>query len=462
MASRKYAKSLDYEIESITIGSLRKDDIRDSVIIHGPDFSRWFAISIYEDLFRNFMTCEIVLYDQDGFFLNRFRTDEVIVIKFVTPDLEGFDFKPRFHYFYLYKIDSIAINQSPHGALYTLKGVSFEHFYNTLRTFSKAYKGKTHEIATDIYKEFLLAKTEKTVKKTFTCGRPTKHDMKFSFPYVNPVDAINHLASVSVDSINPDICNYVFFENKEGFNFISISELIEKPRRIHKYKTQKPMNGESFFTFSEHFDKTIEVAPIKTGDKIIDTLDGVYGEYFAEYDLLYRTYTPFLTKTQGTGLVEGKRYLDYFPKTKHLNKQPLLAKENILFENPLGRNRVCFTNHALYSEEQKLSGTTQSQWKLYETHEEKYSFQRRSMMQQMNSFTVQMTVPGNSEITVGDIVDLDTVIYRSSDPDKYLSGRYLVTAVNHLITLPNYVTIVTMSRDSVLSNDFDDQMEAGE
>ena len=88
--------------------------------------------------------------------------------------------------------------------------------------------------AEEIYREFLEAKSERTVKKKFRVGRPTRHEMKFSFPYVNPVDAINHLASVSIDSTNPDICNYVFYEDKDGFNFKSITELIERPRKVHK------------------------------------------------------------------------------------------------------------------------------------------------------------------------------------------------------------------------------------
>jgi hypothetical protein len=58
-------------------------------------------------------------------------------------------------------------------------------------------------------------------------------------------------------------------------------------------------------------------------------------------------------------------------------------------------------------------------------------------------------------------VELDTVIYRSDDKDKYLSGRYLVTAAHHSINLEGYTTVVTISRDSLVSDDFEDSMEAG-
>lgn len=459
--NREYARSLDFEIDYITVGSLKKDDVGDTVIIHSGDTIRWSAVSIYEDLFQNFMTCEIVILDQDGFFLNRFRTEEVIVIKYKTPDLTGYNFESRTHYFYLYKIDPVLILNKPYGALYTIKGVSFEYFYNSLRTFSKAYgPEKTEDIVKKIYTEFLEAKTSRTVRKELKVGRPTKHEMKFTFPYLNPVDAINHLASVSIDSKNPDICNYVFFENKDGFNFISITELIENPRKTHRYVTKKVMD-KPFTDFATYFNNTITVKPIKTGDKIIDTLDGVHGEYFAEFDLLYKSYRPYISGggQQGQGTY-GKRYLDYFPKTKHLNNVPLLSRENEIFKYPLGRNRVCFTNAALYDSSKELANNKR-EWTLYDTHEGEYSFQRRSMMQQMNAFTVEITVPGNSDITVGDILLLDTVIYRTEDRDKYLSGKYLVTAVNHIIALDGYKTVVTISRDSLVSDDFDDSTDPG-
>ena len=458
MPDREYSASLDFDLSGVVVSSIKKDDIGESINLHPGDFGvpRWSSIHIYEDLFRNFMSCEITLDDRDGFFLNRLRTEEVIVIKFKTPNLDGYSFDERLHSFYLYKIEPVILIDNPPGAIYTLKGVSFEYFYNSLRTFSKSYTGKTEKIAKEIFTEFLDSKVSKATKKKFLSGKPTKNEMKFTFPYMNPVDAINHLASVSVSDENPEICNYVFYENKDGFNFKSITELIETPRRIHKFITKKTFERPAS-DFAYYFNNTIKVNPIRTSDKIVDTLDGVYGEYFAEFDLLYKPFKPFVNNKNGKKAF-GKRYLENFPKTKHLNNTPLLSESNALFENPLGRNRVCFTNAALYAEpdERTVSG-----WKLYDTFEGEYSFQRRSMMQQINSFNVELTVPGNSEVTVGDIVELDASIYRTEDPDKYLSGRYLVTAVCHSLVLGSgYQTVMTISRDSITTDEFTDNTEA--
>jgi hypothetical protein len=459
MAGREYAASLDFDLTYVTISSIKKDDQGQAISIHPGEFKvpRWTSIHIYEDLFGNFMSCEITLNDRDGFFLNRLRTEEIIAIKFKTPDLDGYSFKERTHNFYLYKIEPVVLIDNPPGAIYTIKGISFEYFYNSLRTFSKSYSGKTEKIAKEIYSEFLESKISRVLKKPIRVGRPTKNEMKFTFPYMNPVDAINHLASVSVDESNPEICNYVFFENKDGFNFTSITELIQNPRKLHKFITKKTFE-KSISNFSAFFNNTIRISPTRTSDKIIDTLDGVYGEYFSEFDLLYKKFTPYINTNESGKKTFGKRYLENFDKTKHLNKTPLLSKENELFQNPLGRNRVCFTNAALYAEPDENNPTG---WRLYDTFEGEYSFQRRSMMQQINSFNVEVAVPGNSEVTVGDIVDLDTTIYRTEDPDKYLSGRYLVTAVCHSMVIgEGYQTVMTLSRDSIKTDDFTDKTEA--
>jgi hypothetical protein len=452
MPNREYSTSLDYQIDGISIVPARTGSKADPIIIHdgSKGIVRWGGIAIYEDMFRNFTTCEITLEDVDGFYLNRLRSEEVLVVQFKTPDLPGRKFEKRKHYFYIYKIDPVIFEDRPPKAFYTIRGISFEYFANALTTFSRSYKGKTEQIASEIYHDFLEIKSQKASKKALRVGRSTKNEMKFVFPYMNPVDAINHLASVSIDESNPEICNYVFFENKDGFNFLSITEMIENPRKTHKYQTSKIMR-DSITDYAAHFDKTISVNPRRTGDKIIDTLDGVYGEYFSEYDILYKTFKPFISNEPNRTPSWGKRYLDSFPKTQHLNKFPLLSDDNELFQYPLGRNRVCFTNAALHSERIPLAGGKQA-WKLYDTHEGEYSFQRRSMMQQINTFSVELTVSGNSDITVGDIVEYDGSIYNTVEKDRYISGKYLVTAVNHFISRDGYKSIVTISRDSVISD----------
>lgn len=86
MPNREYSSSLDYQIDGISIVPARTGSKADPIIIHDASkgIVRWGGIAIYEDMFRNFTTCEITLEDVDGFYLNRLRSEEVLVVQFKT------------------------------------------------------------------------------------------------------------------------------------------------------------------------------------------------------------------------------------------------------------------------------------------------------------------------------------------------------------------------------------------
>jgi len=70
-----------------------------------------------------------------------------------------------------------------------------------------------------------------------------------------------------------------------------------------------------------------------------------------------------------------------------------------------------------------------------------------------------MTIPGDPLMTVGNIIDFDLPeITRTSDgkkPDRFYSGKYLVTAVKHHINIENkFVTMIEISKES-LPNPYD-------
>lgn len=460
MSEREYRKPLDFIVDFCAITSTKSGDST-SLVIHddSKDIMRWNAINIYEDIFRNFMSCQVAILDQDGGFLDRIRTEEIITIKFRTPGKA-----PRTHHFYLYKVNPIIPLDKIMGAEYIVHGISVEFFNNSLRAFSRSYFDKTENIVAKIYDEYLKSSAGLVKPLNIPNDSKTKYQMKFSFPYVNPIEAINHLASVSINEKNPNACNYLFYENKDGFWYTCLEEMFKSKRGDYLYNSSQTLL-ESYLLFENHLDKTVRVEVQNTGDKIVDTIDGVYGEYFSEFDLLYKKYKPYVNPNKKDTdylevKAEGKRYLDYFDKTTHVEPKmkPLISKENEIFHYPLGRNRVCFTNGALYSDQVKNASGQVTGWKLYETYEGEYSFNRRSQMQQINLFTLEVTVPGNSDITVGDVCRITAPIYRNGN-GKFIDGRYLVAAVTHKIVPSGYQTVMNLARDGIVVQDFDTKTE---
>ena len=122
---------------------------------------------------------------------------------------------------------------------YILHFISEEFINNLKRKVSKSFKGKrSSEIVSEIYERYLVSSS--SPKKLFfdKIGNSdgTFYPMHFVFPSVRPFSAINQVAKSSVASnaelseeskIIPNFGSFVFFENKFGFWFKSIADLID-------------------------------------------------------------------------------------------------------------------------------------------------------------------------------------------------------------------------------------------
>ena len=83
---------------------------------------------------------------------------------------------------------------------------------------------------------------------------------------------------------------------------------------------------------------------------------------------------------------------------------------------------------------------------------------RISQQRQIESVRIQIEVPGDSAREVGDLIYFSHPSDEAEDKQsgitkehKYLSGRYLITALRHKITGEEYTMIIEASKDSYLS-----------
>ena len=81
---------------------------------------------------------------------------------------------------------------------------------------------------------------------------------------------------------------------------------------------------------------------------------------------------------------------------------------------------------------------------------------QRSIAQKhaFNTMVIKLLVPGNTAISAGEVINFSTLTNSGTDSktqeeDPYLSGRYLVTEVRHLIQVKQHVTQLICAKDSV-------------
>ena len=82
-----------------------------------------------------------------------------------------------------------------------------------------------------------------------------------------------------------------------------------------------------------------------------------------------------------------------------------------------------------------------------------YILSRQSLLNQMNSLTIRIDVPGDSRRKVGDIVDFDmtsteSVSTKADKLDPYISGKYMITKIAHYLKTDGYSMVMTLNKDS--------------
>jgi hypothetical protein len=85
---------------------------------------------------------------------------------------------------------------------------------------------------------------------------------------------------------------------------------------------------------------------------------------------------------------------------------------------------------------------------------EKHLPYRNSQMQLANYIRIRILVAGNSDLSVGSVISVNIFETKMMSPndvrkrDTYLSGKYLITAVRHIINATRYTTIVELAKES--------------
>ena len=82
---------------------------------------------------------------------------------------------------------------------------------------------------------------------------------------------------------------------------------------------------------------------------------------------------------------------------------------------------------------------------------ETYIPYRTAQLSLVNAIRLKISVPGDTTLRVGTTImfSLNSLNPTQKELDKFYSGKYLITAVRHLINTSEYRTILEISKESV-------------
>ncbi|HET8689695.1 MAG TPA: hypothetical protein VFM18_24075 [Methanosarcina sp.] len=373
-------------------------------------------ISIYEDIFAPFMTIDVLIEDHIGLYHKMPIIGEELFEITVSNTENGDGMKNA--KFFLYKTKDF-MEKGQRGFLYTMSFISIEALKDMNLKLSKAYKGTASAIAKSLLKTDALT-TDKQIYVEETSG-----NLSYTSNYWPPIKNFKYLCQRAISTATKSP-SYVFFENKFGFNFISLATL-KGQEPVFSYTYSSRLNQDVGPAF-----RRIENIYIDRGiDYITKIQDGAYGSNVVYTDPTRKSY-----------LYKYYDFLAAFEKQPRLNEVP--------FGSDKATRRV---NGAFY-----LNVTpTFARTGMNDENSERWFQERIAELGAINAITIQVEVAGSFDVAAGQTTDI--YMYTGDVPntdnfndslDPIYSGRYLISAVAHTLNRERHSMILTLSKDSLV------------
>jgi len=395
------------------------------------------TIQIYEDMFAPFITGSLIFRESSDFASNfPFVGEEVVDISIFTP---SFDIKYPDNgvikgRFYIYKM-SDRQEVAERNTVYQLHFISVEAINDLNVKISKGFNGKISDIANELLSG---ENTLYTKKKVFI--EETSNKTKYVSNFWSPIRNINYIVDHALNENESP--TYVFYENRNGFNFISLDTLnSQRPfQTFQQYNVHQIItpDGGSARDINLDFRKITELTIPVSYDYMDKATSGVYGSTLLYSDL-------------GT-----KEYFNQ--KFSLFDKWGDDTKETRLNKFPVASNKLFSTFRASMFNDTIEVG-------LFTDYEDVSNIKNRqkriSRLKQAEANKIQIVVYGRTDYTVGLVVKV--VKFKSapiekndteSSPEKILdgliSGNYLISAINHVIDVEKHECHMTLIKDSLI------------
>ena len=413
-------------------------------------------LNIYEGLTSNFITGDVTFEDTANLLDEMPITGaEYLDFKIRTPirslyrddnDKGGYDFTNR--RMAVYKIIN-KVQLSGGTTQVTLGFISPEAIRNQNVRVSRAYDGPYDKAVADIFKkEYGLNSKRKLYIQE------TKNNFKFVAPNKRPVDVINMIAS-RAEPKRSALPGYVFYENGQGFHFRSLDSFFFPvaegftpiPEMFEFFASDEPIQNTKLKNETPIAQLRFAEAKIsKYVDLIRMQRSGAFASQLISYDAYNKTFSK-----------HNHNYLDDFVRIPHLEKDDEgidtimytgLAPNahydptDLTATNSTSFGRTQYNTISDYSQARIMVASDTANThntNMSEGYRSKDTLQRRAMsLELLDTIQLQLTAHGNTHLNAGHIIRVNLprpgqgkTDVKTTQYDKTLSGRWLITAVRH-------------------------------
>ena len=397
-------------------------------------FGAYRFLSIYEDLFSPSITARLTLEDSNGI-LNFLPIigQETVNISYVTQGLtEAIELEMI--------VNKITDLESDVGTqTYNLELVSVDMITNFEQRISEYFEGSSTEIAEKCFQRL-------ESKKTFEFEpSEDKYDEELGviIPNMTPMKAISFLCGKAFHEEYKS-SSYMFYETSKKYVMKPMEMLTkEEPKNefsLGSYKNAGA-DGKNIVDANIENKKAITYKFLSNFSVLDNITNGVFASKVSVVDMITRTKTD----------LEHSMWDDH-EEYKYLNYD----KDNKSTSGPI------FDVSGKGKQYMKSDEDTSVRFVVPEVeikdgrpmyNQEKIFRQRLFYTNLMNNIRCEMSVYGDSDLVVGDTVNLTLPLFTRLDmgeewKDKYYSGKYLITGIRHKLSGDQYTTDLELVKDS--------------
>jgi hypothetical protein len=394
-------------------------------------------LSYYEDIYTFAVSGYVTVTDAQGFVeLFQLTGNEYLEMDFGKTKSGTNNLTKKFR---VYKLAPRTPTGNMNTEFYTLYFCSEELLLSEQIKVSYSYKGqKISDNIQDILTEKLRISTDNIEIIEETTGMSN-----LIMPKLRPFEAISWLSNYarpqSTGTVGADM---LFFETKNGFNFRSLQSMY-KDDVYATYKYQAKNIDDEYQSFQEKVTSVIKYEIVKTYDIANEITSGTLSNRLMSLDPVTRNF-------QTTDF----SYTKYKDNSESLNEGDVTNK----LKNRFGKTETETFESVL----KMVVGNANQQDNPYikkqgvdtkDVFMENNVPNRTAQLALANYTVIKVSIPGDTGITAGRTIQFNTYSLKPSagkrELDKFYSGKYLVTAVRHIVISPNtFQTILELAKDS--------------
>ena len=428
------------------------------------------SFNMWESIYSECVRAEVVINDSVNLpYYAPILGEETLNMIFSTESVEGEDNEINPGYMYSVALQHRHIVKDRQN-VYVLHFVSQQGLANLNSTVSRSWNDKPiSDMVTDIFDDYLDidgSGSDLNIEKT-------KGIESVVIPNWKPFDAIKWLAKRSLN--DNDVPNYLFWESHGNTYFKTVDSLM-KQRVIQKFVYNPISNDSTKLIAQANGAMEIDNLEIVSQFNVANNVrEGLYASKMITHDIVRKR------------IVERTHSLDqiYDGRVNHTDEFMPISRSETDYDikerhtfAPLEKNHINEGNNITSFYDSKIVVSpkhnkmfSQTPTEEYDNNVEDWKLQRNALIWSLDQIKVRITTPGLSFLKAGDKVDLTVpspekvqktgdgkITNTESLKDLYLSGEYIVTAINHDVNFlggvagNRYRCVLELVKDALGSN----------